>query len=86
MERMEGRNLTDCTSEEQTLQLPEIIDILTRMAAADIGSTNGYGWNAVDGNGTYASWKDFVVAVNAEDQTGTYWENWHDLFHTSCLE
>lgn len=86
MERMEGRNLSDCTSEEQTLQLPEIIGILTRMAAADIGATNGYGWIGADGNGSYASWKDFVVAVNAEDQTGTFWENWHDLFHTSCLE
>ncbi|WP_339314979.1 aminoglycoside phosphotransferase family protein [Paenibacillus sp. FSL R10-2734] len=86
MERMEGRNLSDCTAEEQTLQLPEIIGILTKMAAADIEATNGYGWIGADGNGSYASWKDFVVAVNSEDQTGTFWENWHELFHTTCLE
>ncbi|MGE7615418.1 aminoglycoside phosphotransferase family protein [Paenibacillus sp. NPDC101420] len=86
MERMEGRNLSDFTAEEQTHQLPEIISILKKMAEADIGSTNGYGWIAADGNGSYVSWKDFVVAVNAEDQSGTFWENWHDLFRTSCLE
>ncbi|WP_340003316.1 aminoglycoside phosphotransferase family protein [Paenibacillus sp. FSL K6-0276] len=86
MERMEGRNLSDCTAEEQTHQLPEIIGILTRLAEADIGGTNGYGWIGPDGNGSYSSWKDFVVAVNAEDQTGTFWENWHELFRTSCLE
>lgn len=22
----------------------------------------------------------------SEDQTGTFWEGWHDLFHTTCLE
>ncbi|MEK5254788.1 aminoglycoside phosphotransferase family protein [Paenibacillus sp. FSL F4-0125] len=86
MERMEGRNLSDYTAEEQTLHLPEIISILTRMGAADIGATYGYGWIGANGNGVYSSWKDFVVAVNAEDQAGTFWENWYDLFHTSCLE
>ncbi|GGG69581.1 aminoglycoside phosphotransferase family protein [Paenibacillus radicis (ex Gao et al. 2016)] len=86
MERVEGRNLSDCTLEEQNRQLPEIIDILTRMAATDVGATRGYGWIGADGNGSHASWKDFVVAVNAEDQTGTFWENWHELFSTSCLE
>lgn len=86
MERMEGRNLADYTAEEQTRQLPELIGILTRLADVDVGATNGYGWIGPDGNGDYASWKDFVVACNAEDQTGTFWENWHDLYRTSCLE
>lgn len=86
MERMGGRNLSDCTAEEQTRQLPELIDILTRLAEVDVGATKGYGWIKPDGNGAYASWKDFVVAANAEDQTGTFWENWHELYRTSCLE
>jgi len=86
MERMDGRNLADYTAEEQARQLPELIGILTKLAAVDIGATNGYGWIGPDGNGAYASWKDFVVACNAEDQTGTFWENWHDLYRTSCLE
>ncbi|WP_419873311.1 aminoglycoside phosphotransferase family protein [Candidatus Pristimantibacillus sp. PTI5] len=86
MERMDGHNLSDCTVEEQTRQLPELIGILTRLADVDVGATSGYGWIGTDGNGTYASWKDFIVAVNAEDQTGTFWENWHELYRTSCLE
>ncbi|MFC4809605.1 phosphotransferase family protein [Paenibacillus sp. GCM10023250] len=86
MERMEGRNLADCTEEEQTRQLPELIGILTRLADVEVGATSGYGWIGPDGNGAYASWKEFVVAFNAEDQTGTFWENWHDLYRKSCLE
>ncbi|MFD0696352.1 phosphotransferase family protein [Paenibacillus sp. GCM10027628] len=86
MERMDGRNLADYTAEEQARQLPELVGILTKLAAVDVGATNGYGWIGPEGNGNYASWKEFVVACNAEDQTGTFWENWHDLYRTTCLE
>lgn len=86
MERVNGRNLADCTAEEQTRLVPELVGILLKMANVDVGATNGYGWIGPDGNGAYASWKDYVVAFNAEDQTGTFWENWHDLYRTSCLE
>ncbi|MBO9597304.1 MAG: aminoglycoside phosphotransferase family protein [Cohnella sp.] len=86
MERIDGRNLGDCTEEEQAYQLPELIGILSRLADVDVGGTCGYGWIGPDGNGAYTSWKDFVVAFHAEDQTGTFWENWHDLYRTSCLE
>lgn len=86
MERIAGRNLGDCTEEEQLHQLPELIGILASLADVEVRSTSGYGWIRPDGNGTYESWKDFVVAFNSEDQTGTFWENWHDLYRTSCLE
>lgn len=86
MERIAGRNLGDCTEEEQSLQVPELIGILAKLADVEVGSTTGYGWIKPDGNGAYASWKEFAIAVNAEDQTGTFWENWHDLYRTSCLE
>ncbi|WP_336789685.1 phosphotransferase family protein [Paenibacillus sp. MMO-177] len=86
MERMGGRNLADYTVEQQASHLPELISILTRLAGVDVESTKGFGWIGPDGNGAYASWKDFVIACNAEDQTGTFWENWHDLYRTSCLE
>lgn len=86
MERMEGRNLAEYTAEEQARQLPELIGILTSLADADVAATSGYGWIRPDGNGTYASWQDFAVAVYAEDQTGTFWENWHELYRASCLE
>ncbi|MCR2807528.1 aminoglycoside phosphotransferase family protein [Paenibacillus soyae] len=86
MDRMEGHLLSDCTLDEQTRHLPELIGILKKLADADIRKTNGYGWIGPDGNAPYASWRDFVVAANAEDQTGTFWENWHELYRTSCLE
>jgi hygromycin-B 4-O-kinase len=86
MERMDGRNLAECTVDEQIHQLPELIGIMTKMANVNVRASTGYGWIGPDGNGAYASWKDFVVAFNAEDQTGTFWENWHELFRTSCLE
>lgn len=86
MERIEGRNLADYTAEEQARQLPQLIGILSKLATVNVGATNGYGWIGPDGNGSYPSWKDFVVSLNAEDQTGTFWENWHDLYRTSCLE
>jgi len=86
MERMPGHNLADCTEEEQNHQLPELIGILASLADVEVRSTSGYGWIKADGSGAYESWRDFVVAVNSEDQTGTFWENWHDLYRTSCLE
>lgn len=86
MERMGGRNLADYLIEDQARQLPELIGILNKLAAVDVRETNGYGWIGPDGNGAYASWKDFVVAFNAEDQSGTFWENWHNLYRTSFLE
>jgi len=58
---------------------------LSRLADVNVGGTCGYGWIGPDGNGAYTSWKDFVVAFHAEDQTGTFWENWHVLYRTSCL-
>ncbi|GLX68008.1 phosphotransferase family protein [Paenibacillus glycanilyticus] len=86
MERMQGHNLSECSMEEQEQQLPELFRLLTNLANVDIRSTNGYGWIGSDGNGAYGSWRDFVAAAYAEDQTGTFWENWHDLFQTTFLE
>lgn len=86
LEKMNGRNLADFTAEEQLRLLPKLIGILTKLAVVDTSATSGYGWIGSDGNGAYDSWKEFVVAFNSEDQTGTFWENWYDLFRTSCLE
>ncbi|ACT01759.1 aminoglycoside phosphotransferase family protein [Paenibacillus sp. JDR-2] len=85
MERIEGRNLSDFTVEEQKRLLPELFDILTGMSKAEVQNTNGYGWIEPDGNGAYSTWRDFVIAVNAEEQTG-FWENWQELYRTSFLE
>ncbi|XEC94511.1 phosphotransferase [Paenibacillus tarimensis] len=44
-------------------------------------------WDLTDGgNGEFSSWEEFIKTFYGEDQTGTFWENWHDLFRTTCLE
>ncbi|MDF2653278.1 MAG: hypothetical protein K0Q73_9083 [Paenibacillus sp.] len=86
LERMVGGNLMECSAEQRASQLPELIRILTRMNHVELGATSGYGWIKPDGNGTYPSWTEYMRDIFAEDQTGTFWEGWHDLFHTTCLE
>jgi hygromycin-B 4-O-kinase len=85
-EKVSGHPLAGCTPEQQRRMLPEVIRILTRMNDVNLGETSGYGFIQSSGNGTYSSWKEHVVACNAEDQAGTFWEGWYDLFVTSCLE
>ncbi|MFD0678432.1 MULTISPECIES: phosphotransferase family protein [unclassified Paenibacillus] len=86
MERIDGRNLADFSAEQQTHQLPELIRILTRLNHVDLGLTSGYGWVGPNGDGAFQTWKDYLVASFAEDQTGNFWENWYDLFQSTCLE
>jgi len=86
MEKVEGNNLASFPAEDQHRQLPELIHLLTKLAEVDVTTTCGYGWIKPDGNGSFQTWKDFVEAAFAEDQTGTFWENWHELYHTTCLE
>lgn len=85
-EKIGGHHLEGCTPEQQRRMLPELIRLLTQINRIEVGATTGYGTIRADGNGTYRSWKEHVVAENAEDQTGTFWEGWHSLFTTSCLE
>jgi hygromycin-B 4-O-kinase len=86
MERIDGRNLADIAAEQQTRQLPELIRILTRLNHLDLGPTSGYGWIGPNGDGAFQTWKDYLVTSFAEDQTGSFWENWYDLFQSTCLE
>ncbi|MBP3962888.1 phosphotransferase family protein [Paenibacillus lignilyticus] len=86
IEQIDGGNLADCSTEQQILQLPELIRILTRLNHVELGATIGYGWIKPTGDGTYNTWKDYLVDVFTEDQTGNFWENWYDLFQTTCLE
>jgi hygromycin-B 4-O-kinase len=85
-EKISGHNLASCSPEQQRHLLPEVIQLLTRMNHAELGETNGYGMINPGGNGTYNSWNEYVIAVNAEDQAGTFWDGWYSLFKTSCLE
>ncbi|MEI2393756.1 MULTISPECIES: phosphotransferase family protein [Paenibacillus] len=85
-ERIRGGNLTDCSDHEKQSQLPELIEILTRMNYAELGDTSGYGWIQPSGAGAYPSWREYITSFFAEDQSGTFWEGWHGLFQSTCLE
>ncbi|QHW31170.1 aminoglycoside phosphotransferase family protein [Paenibacillus rhizovicinus] len=78
LERIPGRNLVDCTAEEQSLQLPELIRMLTAMNHMDVGATGGFGWIQPDGNGAFPAWRDYVVSFFADEQTG-FWEGWREI-------
>jgi len=85
-EKISGHNLNSCSYEQQLRMFPEVIQILTRMNRVKLGTTKGYGMINSSGDGTHNSWMEHIIATYAEDQAGTFWEGWHSLFKTSCLE
>lgn len=85
-ERISGQPLANCSYYKKLLILPELIQILSRMNHIELGNTHGYGWiTKSTGNGRFNSWKEFITAFFAKEQLG-YWEGWHNLFETTCLE
>lgn len=85
-EKIGGSILANCSPVQQRQLLPEVIQLLTRMNHVEINKTHGYGFINSSGNGINNSWREHVIAINAEDQTGTFWDGWYSLFKTSCLE
>ncbi|RAV14190.1 phosphotransferase family protein [Paenibacillus contaminans] len=85
-EKISGLHLASCSPEQQRKLIPEVIQLLTRMNHIEVGNTHGYGFINSSGNGTDNSWREHVIAINAEDQAGTFWDGWYSLFKTSCLE
>ncbi|AZN41165.1 phosphotransferase family protein [Paenibacillus albus] len=86
LERVPGAMLIDCTDEQKKAQLPELIRILAQMNEVPVDTTHGYGWIKPDGNGTSPAWMAHIESFYAEDQTGSFWEGWYDLFETTFLE
>lgn len=70
----------------ETTSLPELMRLLTRMNHVEVGDSSGYGWIRSDGEGTYPTWRDYILDFFSEHQKGTFWEGWYDLFETTCLE
>lgn len=83
---IEGSVLADYPDDRKAMQIPELVRLLTRMNHVDVSTTHGYGGIQPNGDGRYASWRECLDATFAEDQTGTFWENWTDLFRTTRLE
>jgi hygromycin-B 4-O-kinase len=84
-ERAGGRVMTELTPAERRALLPALLDALDAIGQADVGASRGYGdWNA-DGIGQFATWRDYLAAVN-EDEPEGYYKHWHDLFRDGALE
>jgi hygromycin-B 4-O-kinase len=84
-ERAGGRPLSECTRAERRAALPALLDMLEEVGKADVRASSGYGDWGSDGNGKFASWRDFLAST-AENHADGYYENWHRLFHDSFLE
>ncbi|MEC0242726.1 aminoglycoside phosphotransferase family protein [Paenibacillus dokdonensis] len=85
-EKIAGQILNSFSYEQQHRMLPEVLQILTRMNKVKLEATKGYGMINSSGNGTYNSWREHIIATNAEEQADSFWEGWHSLFKTTCLE
>lgn len=85
-EKIAGQILNRFSFEQQQRMLPEVIQILTRMNQVKSETTKGYGTINSSGDGTYHSWREHIIATYAEEQEDSFWEGWHSLFKTSCLE
>ncbi|WNQ10623.1 phosphotransferase [Paenibacillus aurantius] len=85
-ERIEGTMLINAPEGVQRDLLPAVAERITRLNRVEIGDSHGYGWVQTDGSGSYPTWRDYLVDFFGDNQTGTFWENWTDLFRTSVLE
>jgi len=84
-ERAAGDRVAALPPSRRAALAPALLDLLDRLAAADVGGSRGYGpWAAV-ADGEFTTWHAFLVAI-AADRTGGYYRDWHDLFRTSFLE
>ena len=84
-ERAAGRTLADCSPAERRALLPPILDTLDAIGQANTSASDGYGDWGSDGNGRFASWRDFLTSVIDNHPDG-YYANWHAWFDDSSLE
>ena len=86
-ERIKGSVVADLQAKQKIELLPDLVRVITDMNQIQLDSTTtGFGPLIPSGNGAYDAWESFIKAFYEENQTGTFWENWHELFRTSCLE
>lgn len=84
-ERVAGRTLAEHTPAERRALLPSTLDTLDAVARADVRASRGYGMWDAEGVGPYATWEGYLAAI-IEDETTSYYADWHTLFRDSFLE
>lgn len=83
---IQGYMVADMDEQSRAAVYPEMVEVITRLNQVDISSTTGFGPLLPGGNGAHLTWEDFVIAFFAADQPGSFWDQWYELCHTSCLE
>lgn len=84
-ERAAGRTLDGLTPAERQALLPAMLDTFDAIAQADLSASHGYGFWSDDGNGTSATWQEYLVSI-INNETNGYYANWHALFESTFLD
>ena len=84
-ERVPGRTLEEISPGERRPLLPATLDTLDAIARADVSASRGYGDWGDDGNGRFASWRDYLAAI-VENEAEGFYRDWHALFRDDALE
>lgn len=71
--------------EEDVRALPDLINRFAAMSQIPVNPSSGSGWITPSGEGSSASWIDWLASVFKEEQEGFY-EGWISLFESSFLE
>lgn len=68
-ERMRGDILEELDAGRMRRTLPSLFGALDAMRAIDLSATTGFGPPLADGNGEYASWRDYLLSVGDDQPT-----------------
>jgi len=66
-ERVYGGYIDEVDGAQMHALLPALFAALDAARLADLSDTSGYGGWGADGNGSFASWREFLLAVNTDD-------------------
>lgn len=84
-EKVPGRTIISYPVEDIQRILPDLVEQFALINRLQLGETKGYGWVQPSGDGTHATWTDFLASFFLEEQIG-FWEGWYALFETTFLE
>lgn len=82
-EKINGNVLADFDSKQRLKLVPSLIEQITKLNQIPMGNKEGFGFLKPDGNGSEKNWEAFILNFFDKNQTGTFWENWYELFETS---
>ncbi len=83
--KVQGKGLSQLHWGEFMAVLPSVMDLLLRIASIDTYDTTGYGWLDVDGNGMFASWREYLCQIR-DEEPGMFYDRWHVLFDSTFLD